>query len=386
MGKRRKLPGWKRSIAPCTFLAQSIWVPTCFDTIAMVPRRHVSPPALKCTQRSSLEAEKCPTVDAILKQLKACSRRLQAALSSHRTELQVLERLYYKGKNQHRTALFWQRVAEMRKLGERVDEMHIDDVVESLRLSFWGEPSSRTAKVLKGPWTHYPDAKVLLFVLERCSACCMLVDRARERFVGAFESFTLMMQTGAFLQLILVLAALASRMSLLLSEVRSALETSWHAGHKVLTALYPSEANSVKMLLIKPDDKAVATTAIVSSTQPKSVVGALPTMTDAHDEDLGDTLARPPLAAIGRKPVAPTPTPDATTLERIDSISHAGAFSLLNELSTASEAQTSHMVATEISIITPASAPKRKKAEENGSKPVKKKKKKRDEIDDIFGF
>ena len=34
----------------------------------------------------------------------------------------MLERLYYKGKNQHRTALFWQRVAEMRKFGERVDE------------------------------------------------------------------------------------------------------------------------------------------------------------------------------------------------------------------------------------------------------------------------
>ena len=32
-------------------------------------------------------------------------------------------------------------------------------------------------KTMKGPWTHYPDAKPLLFVLERCSACCMLIDR-----------------------------------------------------------------------------------------------------------------------------------------------------------------------------------------------------------------
>ncbi len=110
----------------------------------MVPRRHVLPPSLVCSPRTSLQTEKCPAVDAVLKQLRACSRRLQAVLSSYRTELQVLERLYYKGKNQHRTALFWQRVAEMRKLGERVDEMHIDDVVESLRLSFWGERSART--------------------------------------------------------------------------------------------------------------------------------------------------------------------------------------------------------------------------------------------------
>ena len=113
-------------------------------TTSMAARRLVSPPSANYSPRSSLDATQCTAVDALLKQLKACSRRLQAALTSHRTELQVLERLYYKGKNQHRTALFWQRVAEMRKLGGRLDEMHIDDIVESLRLSFWGEPSTRT--------------------------------------------------------------------------------------------------------------------------------------------------------------------------------------------------------------------------------------------------
>ena len=91
-----------------------------------------------------MNASQCSTVDALLKQLKSCTKRLQAALASHRTEIQVLERLYYKGKNQHHTALFWQRVAEMRKFGGRLDEMQIDDVVESLRLSFWGEASGRT--------------------------------------------------------------------------------------------------------------------------------------------------------------------------------------------------------------------------------------------------
>ena len=110
----------------------------------MPPRRHVPSPHLRCTPRSALEASNHPAIDTVLKQLKTCSRRLQAALASHRTELQILERLYYKGKNQHRTALFWQRVAEMRKLGERLDEMHMDDVVESMRLSFWGDSSART--------------------------------------------------------------------------------------------------------------------------------------------------------------------------------------------------------------------------------------------------
>ena len=110
----------------------------------MTPRRYVPPPPLRCLQRSLLDPGNGSVMDAVLKQLKACSRRLQAALDSHRTELQILERLYYKGKNQHRTALFWQRIAGLRKFGERVDEMHMDGVVESVRLWFWGEPSART--------------------------------------------------------------------------------------------------------------------------------------------------------------------------------------------------------------------------------------------------
>ncbi|OJT06068.1 hypothetical protein TRAPUB_3003 [Trametes pubescens] len=108
------------------------------------PRRHLAPPPLVCCLRATIDSANTPIIDGVLKQLKACSRRLQTALACHHTELQILERLYYKGKNQHRTALFWQRVAEMRKLGERVDEMHMDDAVESLRLAFWGDPSSRT--------------------------------------------------------------------------------------------------------------------------------------------------------------------------------------------------------------------------------------------------
>ena len=140
-------------------------------------------------------------------------------------------------------------------------------------------------KIMKGPWTHYPDAKPLLFVLERCSACCMLIDRVSATHVPhiplqnmaltakpiqgsrtpfgyirvrspfrvsgedltstPFRSFTLMMQTGAFLQMILVLAAIASRMRLLLLEVRSALEISWSASYRALqtTSVRPLRAH-----------------------------------------------------------------------------------------------------------------------------------------------
>ncbi|KAI0646981.1 hypothetical protein C8Q79DRAFT_1009134 [Trametes meyenii] len=360
-------------------------------------RRHVPPPSLVCSQRTELDPTATPTVDAALKQLKTCSRRLQAALTCHRTELQVLERLYYKGKNQHRAALFWQRVVEMRRLDGRVDEMHMDEAVESLRLAFWGDPSSRTTKLLKGPWTHCPDAPALLFVMERCAACCTLIDRTRERLLHAYESFMLMMQTGAFLQLVLTLAAIASRLSLLLTEVRPALEASWLACFRVLQILFPAKAIKVRPL-VKPDPAVPAPPLPVGAPAPTTSkppdVDSGPD--DPQDEDTGSALSRAPqLTAVPEENVRAF---DA------DAFAHslpAGqpppvemSFSLSSELSqvrpiASPVPQSSNTVPSEgTSAASATNAPKRKKAGGEGpsSKPVKKKKKKRDEIDDIFGF
>ncbi|TBU50694.1 hypothetical protein BD309DRAFT_995798 [Dichomitus squalens] len=369
----------------------------------MPPRRHVPSPSPKCFPRYALEPGLHPAVDAVLKQLKACSRRLQAALVSHRTELQVLERLYYKGKNQHRTALFWQRVAEMRKLGERLDEMHMDDVVESLRLSYWGEPSVRTTKLLKGPWTHYPDAKLSLFVLERCSACCTLIDRSRERLLSAYESFTLMMQTGAFLQLVLTLAAIASRMSLLLSEVRAVLQNTWFASYTALQTLQPSEAQKVRKLVKANEEELVGSTPILPNATSRAI-SKVPAPAEAMDEDVGSALVRTTtvhphedmIPAVASLPSANEPLSlDSDEKERVDFTT----FSLSSELEvgratrvrhTAGSVTSSH-VPTVTSVSTAENtdnAAKRKKsdAEAASVKPAKKKKKKRDEIDDIFGF
>ncbi|KAF9805501.1 hypothetical protein IEO21_09014 [Rhodonia placenta] len=141
----------------------------------MAARRHQVPPPLSCSPRSALDSASHQDVDSILKQFRSCTRRLQIALSSHRLELQVLERLYYKGKNQHRTALFWRRVVEIRRYGDRLQKMDAFNLVENIRLSFWGDTTLHSTKVLKGPWTHTPDVKYVRFVLQRCADCRQLM-------------------------------------------------------------------------------------------------------------------------------------------------------------------------------------------------------------------
>lgn len=107
----------------------------------MDTRRVKSAPDLVCSPRGSLDAISHTSIDSVLKELKSSSRRLQTAFSVFRVELQVLERLYYKGKNQHRSALFWKRASEIKRYGERLDGMDLPTSVELLRCSFFGATS-----------------------------------------------------------------------------------------------------------------------------------------------------------------------------------------------------------------------------------------------------
>ncbi|KAF7966293.1 hypothetical protein HWV62_33375 [Athelia sp. TMB] len=104
----------------------------------MTARRVRKVPNLSFIQRDSLDPFPSGPIDSALKVLKSGSRRIKAACSSFHEELKLLERLYYKGKNQHRSSLFWKRVVELKRLGERLDGLYVPDMLEQLRFSFWG--------------------------------------------------------------------------------------------------------------------------------------------------------------------------------------------------------------------------------------------------------
>ena len=107
----------------------------------MTSRRWPSSPALSPLPRDSIDPSFHLSLDSVLKDLKSCSRRLESIFSAYRDELQILERLFYKGKNQHRSALFWKRAAEMKRYGERLDTLGFPDMFALLRSSFYGATS-----------------------------------------------------------------------------------------------------------------------------------------------------------------------------------------------------------------------------------------------------
>ena len=89
--------------------------------------------------RASLDSSKHPSVNAFLKSLKLHTRKLGALFAQHATELAVLERLHYLNNNQHRPALFWQRVIEARRYSRRLRSLDVPALVDGLRRSFFGD-------------------------------------------------------------------------------------------------------------------------------------------------------------------------------------------------------------------------------------------------------
>ena len=109
----------------------------------MQARRTVNIPPATCLPRSTLDASIHSSIDSALKDLKQCTKRLQTALATQQVDLQVLEKLYYKGNNQHRTALFWRRVSDIRRFGRRLEGADVYGLVETFHLSFWGNETQK---------------------------------------------------------------------------------------------------------------------------------------------------------------------------------------------------------------------------------------------------
>lgn len=92
----------------------------------------------KAHPRAQVDVNKHGIVDSSLKNFKACAQRLPTLMTLFSEESRLLERIYYKNKNQQRSSLFWRKFEEIRRLVFRVLELNPEKLVETLRYSFYG--------------------------------------------------------------------------------------------------------------------------------------------------------------------------------------------------------------------------------------------------------
>ncbi|KAF8163263.1 hypothetical protein B0H34DRAFT_694723 [Crassisporium funariophilum] len=172
--------------------------------------------------RAAMDPSHYPKIDSALKDLKLCTRQLLSVLNIHETELQLLQRLYYKNKNQHRGSLFWRNVVEIRRYSERVDNLDLYAKLNAFRHTFHGLDQQHAN--LKGPWSHFPDMKCISAISTQVKSSLKLLEKMSERCMNAFKSFHRSMQSAAFLQILLVFIAIASRLRVLSLELREVLK------------------------------------------------------------------------------------------------------------------------------------------------------------------
>ncbi|KAG8220901.1 hypothetical protein J3R82DRAFT_2401 [Butyriboletus roseoflavus] len=312
---------------------------------------HPSPVTITTVPRSTIAHTYHKEIDAILKDLRLCSRRLKSALGAFKDELRTLERLYYKCKNQHRMALFFKRVPEMRRYGRRLNELDILERVDLLRASFVGLERTSDQKALRSSWSHVPEKPYVYFLTERLTACSTLVCKMRERLEKAYRHFALAMQTGAFVQHIILFVAISSRMSVLSSELEEALQLSILTCNRLWVIIHPTgtHATTSQQLPSEPE-----------TSRPSHIVYDLPV------EDTGQPVSR-------CEPI------DTSTSVVEDLSMKMGAKSEMRGTPPSSHLTDAGEHAT-------AQASKSAIVKVAQKLRIKKAKKKFDEIDEIFGF
>jgi len=176
------------------------------------------------TEKVAVDATRYVAVDSFLKKLKNHSRQLNETLSTLQADLRVLERIYYKGKNQHRSALFWRRVPELRRLGRRMIVVGVETLLAELRLSCFPQEARQNSRILRGSWTHIPDHSFLRTSTQSLSSIAFLAQTGRERVEDAFRMFSSTIAHGTFLQLLLALSAIAARLRAIFDGMREIVE------------------------------------------------------------------------------------------------------------------------------------------------------------------
>jgi hypothetical protein len=109
------------------------------------PSRRWTAPKTNPNPKNILEPHSVTAVDACLKSLRKTRRSISATLACYSTETEILKTLYYKSKNQHKNALFWRNVAQLRRFAVRIHEVGLAGVLDTTRAAFYSNEITTTS-------------------------------------------------------------------------------------------------------------------------------------------------------------------------------------------------------------------------------------------------
>ncbi|PVG02761.1 hypothetical protein CPB86DRAFT_696863 [Serendipita vermifera] len=196
-------------------------------------KRSTDFPKTQKNPRTSLDQQTISSVDTFLKSLRKISRGSNATLASHTSETRILQQTLYKSRNQHHNALFWRNCTEIKRYSSRIEEVSLGVVFDSIRASFYEEPSVKPNEWKTAPWTHLPEGRFFGSIMERLQAQAQLYEQVNSLYCALCRFG----QSGSFLPLVLGLSSLTSRLYMLTWDLHKMAQSVWDCLHSLLASI-----------------------------------------------------------------------------------------------------------------------------------------------------
>jgi hypothetical protein len=126
--------------------------------------------------RQELDSQHYSAVDSTLKDLHRLSRRIKEVHDCLLGDLWLLQRLHYKGQNQHHAAMFWKRTQEIRRILRRVTGYSMNNLVEDLARECHGHELEKR-QLWRIAWTQLPALNFLRDCHELMSNLLLLLEK-----------------------------------------------------------------------------------------------------------------------------------------------------------------------------------------------------------------
>ncbi|CAG8633651.1 5377_t:CDS:2 [Funneliformis caledonium] len=127
-------------------------------------------------------------------------------------EANILERLYYKNKNQHQRSIYFRKIVEIRRMLKRIKEMEINVLMSEFLGNFY---STKISGKAQNTWDQVPSQEMVVFVMNRLICVAFLMNKALGTFIDTFDTFNALLRQTEFMSFALTCLAILARLNIL---------------------------------------------------------------------------------------------------------------------------------------------------------------------------
>ncbi|KAI9020156.1 hypothetical protein CLU79DRAFT_755953 [Phycomyces nitens] len=124
-------------------------------------------------------------------------------------DVELLDKIQYRQRNQHRQFHRFRRAEEVRRILKRFKALAIDQVVTDILKVFW---NAKTVEACEGNWNFIPTKEFAEYTMHRLIAATLLLDKLQIVLVDTYRDHSKLLKLEHFVSLGLTYMAIVSRL------------------------------------------------------------------------------------------------------------------------------------------------------------------------------